>query len=513
MTTRQPRRFPLHLALALLALCHAAAAWAEPAKIGLSEVAQRMGKHVWMATGSALPSNFVPMMRKAAVAREGRTNVYYMSTFATKQNFEPEVTDKWHPNLFFVSSQNRDAAKNGNATLHRKSLFTLAKEIRAGKYPFDTVVVRVSPPDKDGMVSFGSAGDLTMMAVEQVRAHGGQVIAEVNPNVAHTHGNRMKYDDLSAVIDGTSILSEHNGLEAGDGEKQIAKNIARLVPNRAKSTIQVGIGNSLTGVGEALKGKRNMAIWSEMGSDWVRPLMSGDKPIVKEGVFSFLHGTNALYGLASNNPKIRMASTEEVNDPAIIAGKTRIRAINTALEVDLTGNVNAERIGDRIISFPGGQPDFMKGASDSKNGLAIMALRSRNKDGGSTIVPKLNSDVVTTPKNNVDHVVTEWGTTRKLRGLSDSDRTFEMLLVTHPALRVDLAKDALGKGIITQARYEKLARSVFHSIRMAPDSMRRAAADEALARQLVTAEQHRTLVAGLPEIAVAAEVPAVAVAQ
>ncbi|MEO6951351.1 MAG: acetyl-CoA hydrolase/transferase C-terminal domain-containing protein [Polyangia bacterium] len=509
MTLRRFRFLPVHLAVALLALAHTVAAWAAPAKIGLSDVAQRMGSHVFMATGSALPSNFVPTMRKAAVARATRTNVYYMSTFATAQNFAPEVTDKWHPHLFFVSSQNRDAAKNGNATLHRESLFTLAKEIRAGKYPFDTVIVRVSPPDADGMVSLGSAGDLTLMAVEQVKARGGQVIAEVNPNVAHTFGNRMKYDDLSAVIDGTSMLSEHNGLEPGAGEKQIAAHIARLVPNRARSTIQVGIGNSLTGVGEALKGKRGMRIWSEMGSDWVRPLMEGDKPVVKEAVFSFLHGTNKLYAIGNNNPNLRMASTEEVNDPATIAQKTRIRAINTALEVDLTGNVNAERIGDRLISFPGGQPDFMIGASTSKNGLAILALRSRNKDGGSTIVPKLNSDVVTTAKDNVDHVVTEWGATRKLRGLSDSDRTYEMLRVSHPALRVGLAKDALDKGIITQARYEKLARSVYHSIRMAPESMRREVADEAFAKQLVTEAQHQTLVAGLPAVAA----PAVAVAQ
>jgi acyl-CoA hydrolase len=337
-----------------------------------------------------------------------------------------------------------------------------------------------------------------MLALEQVKARGGQIIAEVNPNIAHAYGNRIKYDDLSAVVDGNSLPSEFNGLAPLDPEKAIAANIARLVPNRSRTTIQVGIGNSLTGVGEALKSKRGMRIWSEMGSDWVRPLMEGDKPAVKDATFTFLHGTNQLYGLANNNKSIRMASSAEVNDPEKIAAQTRMRAINTALEVDLTGNVNAERIGDRIISFPGGQPDFMAGASAAKTGLAIMALRSRNKDGGSTIVPKLNGDVVTTPKEHVDHVVTEWGATRKLRGLNDAERTYEMLTVAHPVLRGELARDAMAKGLITQKQVDKLTRSIYHSIRLAPEGMRRAVADEALAKGAVTAEQHEKLVAGLP---------------
>jgi acyl-CoA hydrolase len=501
MTPSAHRRSRLfHAGIALFFALQAASAWAAPAKISLSDAAARMGSHVFFATGSALPTNLVPVLRKAALARPARTNVYYMSTFATAQNFDPAVTDKWHPHLFFVSAQNRDAAKNGNATLHRSSLFTLAKEIKAGAYPFDTVVVRVSPPDKDGYVSMGSAGDLTMLAVEQVKARGGQIIAEINPNVAHSYGNRIKYDDLSAVVEGNAMLSEHNGLQPMDPEKAIASNIARLVPNRSRTTIQVGIGNSLTGVGEALKSKRGLRIWSEMGSDWVRPLMEGEKPVVKDATFSFLHGTNQLYGLANDNKNIRMASSAEVNDPEVIAAQTRMRSINTALEVDLTGNVNAERIGDRIISFPGGQPDFMAGAASSKTGLAILALRSRNKDGGSTIVPKLNGDVVTTPKEHVDHVVTEWGATRKLRGLDDAARTYEMLTVAHPVLRGELARAAMEKGLLTQKQVDKLVRSVYHSIRLAPEGMRRAVADEALAKGVVTAEQHETLVAGLPAV-------------
>ncbi len=490
---------PLLLVLSALALLPRASA--APKKLSIGDAAKEMGNHVFFATGSAMPSNLVPAMRATALARPHRTNVYYMSTFATSQNFDAKVADKWHPNLLFVSPQNRQAAKDGTATLHRASLFNLGKKIQSGEMPIDTVVVRVSPPDKDGYVSLGSAGDLTLMALRAAQARGGRIIAEVNPNVAHTYGNRIKYDELTAVIDGGGILSEHNGIQPGAPEKAIASHIARLVPNRLRTTIQVGIGNSLNGVGAALQQKRKMRIWSEMGSDWVRELMVGDKPAVKEAVFSFLHGTNALYGLAGNNPKIRMATTGEVNDPANIAAQPRMRAINTALEVDFTGNVNAERIGDRIISFPGGQPDFMEGASLSKKGLAILALRSRNKDGGSTIVPKLNGDVVTTPKEHVDHIVTEWGATRKLRGLSDAQRTYEMLRVAHPVLRAELAAAPLKAGLLQQAQFDKLVRSVYHSIRLAPAEMRRDVADEALKRQLVTAEQHAKLIEGLPVVA------------
>jgi acyl-CoA hydrolase len=359
------------------------------------------------------------------------------------------------------------------------------------------VVVRVSPPDKDGYVSLGPAADLTQLALEEVKRRGGQIIAEVNPNVPHARGNRIKYDDLTAVIEGKAIPAEKASVTIPVDEA-IAANVGRLVPNRRRATIQVGIGNALSGMGGALKDKRKLRIWSELGSDWIRPLLEGDKPKVRDATFSFLLGSTEVMNLANDNPSVRLATNLEVNDPERIAAQKRMRAINTALEVDLNGNVNAERIGEKLISFPGGQPDFMEGAASAKDGLAILALRSRNNNGGSKIVPTLQSDVVTTPKQHVDHVVTEWGATRKLRGLSDAERTYELLRVTHPVLRAELAKEPLTAGVISQAQYDKLVRSVVHSIRRAPVAIRREVAEEALQKGLLSPEEHRQIIAALP---------------
>jgi acyl-CoA hydrolase len=471
-----------------------------PAKLSVAEAAKLMGKHVFMATGSAQPSTIASAMQAEAMTRPDRTDVYYMSTFASADNFAPEVSHKWHANLFFVSRQNQEAAAKGHATLHRASLFEHANAIKAGTHPIDTIVVRVSPPDKDGMVSLGTTGDLTMTALEEAVKRGGRIIAEVNPNVPHTFGNRIPYKMLSAVVENNTMLAEAPAnLAPLAPERALAAHVASLVPAYG-ATIQVGIGNSLNGIGQALVSKHDMKIWSELGADWAQPLLSGPNPVVKDAVFSFLHGSNALYQLANNNPAIRMSTSHEVNNPQTVATKPNMRAINTALEVDVTGNVNAERIGDRIISAPGGQPDFMRGASTSPSGRAILGLRSLTKNHESTIVLNLHGNVVTTQKNNVDHVVTEWGSTPLLRGLDDRSRIIEIIKVAHPIHRKALADEALAAGKIGPGAHAELVNAVHAAIMNAPLELRRQAADLALGKGILNAADHALAVNGCPPI-------------
>jgi acyl-CoA hydrolase len=465
-----------------------------------AEAAKEMGHGVMVATGSGMPANLMPAMRAHAQTRPGRTNVFYMPTFASEENFKEGVTDKWHPNLLFVSKPNREAASEaakgmGRATLHRASLFELAGRIERDELPIDTVVVRVSPPDAEGNVSLGTTSDLTMLAVQSVLRRGGKIIAEVNPNVPHTRGNRIPYAKLSHVVHGNEMLAEAIQLVPMAAETAIAGHIARLVPVNQKHTVQVGIGDSLAGVGDALK-DNPMDIWSEMAPPGLLKLVNAPNSKVGTAVFSFLHADNASYKLAHDNPRITLSPSNIVNDPATIAAKPRMVAINTGLEVDLFGNVNAERDGTKVISAPGGQPDFMKGASLAADGKAIMALRSTAKGNLSSIVIGLKGPT-TTPKDNVDHVVTEWGATARLRGQPDGVRAYQLITVAHPAFRGELADHAKQAGLITEAQAGELKASVYHAVVGAPAETREALANAVLEKGLISNDQHTEIVVDL----------------
>lgn len=464
------------------------------------EAAKEIGHGVMVATGSAMPANMMPAMREHAQGRDGRTNVFYMPTFASEENFKEGVTDKWHPNLLFVSKPNREAATHAaaaggatpRATLHRASLFELAQKLEKDQLPIDTVVVRVSPPDAEGNVSLGTSSDLTMLAVQSVLRRGGKIIAEVNPNVPHARGNRIPYASLTHVVHGNEMLAEAIQLVPQATEQSIAGNIVKLIPVNQKHTVQVGIGDSLAGVGDALK-DHPIDIWSEMAPPGLLKLVNAPNSKVGQAVFSFMHADNANYQAAGQNPKVTIQPSLVVNDPAIIAQKPNMVAINTGLEVDLFGNVNAERDGNKVISAPGGQPDFMKGASMNQTGKAIMALRSTAKGNVSTIVIGLKGPT-TTPKDNVDHVVTEWGATAKLRGMNDGQRAYQMITIAHPLFRGELAETAKKRGLITEGQAYALKASVFHAVRTAPIETREALANAALEKGLLTNDEHTEIV-------------------
>lgn len=483
---------------------HAAHAPARPAGPRVvanhAEAAKEIGHGIMVATGSAMPANLMPAMREFALTRQGRTNVFYMPTFASEENFKEGVTDKWHPNLLFVSKPNREAASKaaqgeGRATLHRASLFELAGRIERDELPIDTVVVRVSPPDAEGNVSLGTSSDLTMLAVQSVLRRGGRVIAEVNPNVPHTRGNRLPYAQLSHVVHSNEMLAEAIQLVPQGTEQNIATNVARLIPKNQRHTLQVGIGDSLAGVGDALH-DHPLDIWSEMAPPGLLKLVNAPNSKVGHAVFSFMHADNASYKQAHDNPRITLQSSLVVNDPAVIAQKPRMVAINTGLEVDLFGNVNAERDGNKVISAPGGQPDFMKGASLAADGTAIMALRSTAKGNLSSIVIGLKGPT-TTPKDNVDHVVTEWGATARLRGQPDGVRAYQLISVAHPVFRGELAETAKQRGLITEAQAAELKAGVHRAVLSAPADTREALANAVLEKGLITNDQHTEIVVDL----------------
>ena len=472
------------------------AAAAGPKVVTAQEAAKLAGRRVFYGTLSSTPQELAKEIRTTAIAGDKKVDAFYMATMLPQEHFE--ANDKYHHNLFFVSAASRDAATTGSATRIRDNLHSLGERIEKGEFDFDTVVVRVSPPNAEGLVSLGTTGDLTMLAVNQVLARGGKVIAQVNPNVPFTRGsNNLPYAKLHAVVESNEPIPGLQQAPVTVVERAIADNIANLVPNGKRSTLQVGIGAALSDIGRAMQDKK-LRIWSEMGSDWLIDTIAREQnPAATEATVSFVHGSPLLYQIAHDNPALKVESSSVVNDPKVVAQQKRMVAVNTALEVDISGNTNGEELEGRVVSAPGGQVNFMEGASMAKDGKAVLALRSLNKFGGSTIVPKLQSKNVTTPSHFVDYVVTEWGATEKLRGMSDGDRTYNILLVAHPFHREALGKEALGQGRINQKQYDKLVRSAYPGILRAPAGVRAALANAAVGK-VITPEQQKAILDSIP---------------
>jgi 4-hydroxybutyrate CoA-transferase len=476
---------------------HAPAAQPGPKVVSVQDAAKMAGRRIFYGTLASTPQELAKEIRNVAVKGDKKVDGFYMATMMPQEHFEPN--DKYHHNLFFVSATSRDAATNGSATRIRDNLHSLGERIEKGEFDFDTVVVRVSPPNAEGLVSLGTTGDLTMLAVKQVLARGGKVIAQVNPNVPFTRGsNTIAYKQLHAVVESNEPVPAQMQAPVTVVERTIADNVANLVPKSRRSTLQVGIGAALSDIGRAMKDKK-LRIWSEMGSDWlIDTLAQEHNPAAREATVSFIHGSPLLYQVAHDNPALKIESSNTVNDPKVVAQQKRMVAVNTALEVDLTGNTNGEELEGRVVSAPGGQVNFMEGASLAPDGKAVLALRSINKFGGSTIVPKLSSKNVTTPSHFVDHIVTEWGASDRLRGMADGDRIYSILSVTHPFHREALGKEALAQGKITEKQFGKLVKSVHPTLLRAPVGTRTALANAALQGQLITPEQHREILASVP---------------
>lgn len=475
----------------------------EPQVVTAEELPAHTGNRIFFANSAGTNPTIANSIRNHAIATGAQKEGFYMSAPLSRTHFEQ--SPHFRQNTLFVAQGAREGVTAGHVNRIRDHFHSLSKRIEKNEFNLDTVVVNVSPPNERGEVSMGGTGDLTMSAVKQVLDRGGKVIGVVNPNVPFMRGkNTIPYNKLSVVTHSNEPLAETTGAGAHQVEEKIAANVARLVPNG--STLQIGTGAALGAVGPALASKRNLKGWSEMGSDWLIDLMApmhGGRPAMEDATVSFLRGSQTLNMIAADHPSItvpwiKIDSSKVVNNPRNIAQQKRMRAVNTALQVDLNGNVNAEEINGRVISSQGGQPNFAKGASDAPDGKSIMALRSLTSYGLSTLVPTLEGPT-TTPSKHVTHVVTEWGHTPSLQGVNTEERTYQLLRVAHPFHRVDLAKQAFDKGMISQKAVDKLARSVFWSIsRDAVPEAREALAEGAVLRNLITPEQQRQIMASLP---------------
>ena len=401
----------------------------------------RSRQHVWIHAGCNNPEELVRAMVERAGELEDVT-VSHLLTFGCADHVEPRHARSFRHRALFTGGNVRDAVNDGRADFVPVFLSEIPRLIRTGLLPVDVALVQVSPPDEHGFCSFGAGVECTQAAAERA----GTVIALVNRRMPRSLGDSfIPASRLTHVVEVDRPVRElPRPGPISDVARAIGANVAELIEDAA--TLQMGIGEIPDAVLLFLKEKRDLGIHTEMFSDGVVDLfesgvVTGAAKTLHRGkiVASFVLGSKRCFDFLDNNPFVEFHPSDYVNDPFVIAQNDRMVAINSALSVDLTGQVCADSIGRAIYSGFGGQVDFVRGAARSRGGKPIIALPSTAKGGRlSRIVDALEegSGVVTT-RGDVHYVVTEHGIA-SLFGKSLRERARELIAVAHPDFREDL---------------------------------------------------------------------------
>lgn len=355
----------------------------------------------------------------------------------------PEWRDSFFVNSLFVSAGTREVCNSLHGDYVPIFLSQIPQLFQRNILPLDVVLVQVSPPDEHGYCSLGTSVDIARSAVDTGR----HVIAQVNPRMPRTHGDGFVHiRDIDAMVWVDAELPELNYAQScNDIVKKIGHHIASLVENGA--TLQLGIGNIPDQVLRNLESHKDLGLHTEMLSDGVIPLIESGvinnrKKKLNRGrsVTAFLNGTRKLFDFVDDNPEIRVMDIGYVNDTSVIRQNPKVTAINSAIEVDLTGQVCADSIGTHQYSGIGGQMDFIHGASLSEHGVPIIAMPSVTSSGASRIVPLLKPGAgVVTTRGHVHWVVTEYGKV-DLFGKNLKQRAQELTGIAHPEHRDWLEK-------------------------------------------------------------------------
>lgn len=313
--------------------------------------------------------------------------------------------------------------------------------------PIDVAFIQVSPPDKHGYCSLGVSVDITLPAIQTAK----KVIAQINPQVPRTHGDGIIHiDRIDAAIEVNEPIHQTSISSPSEIELQIGKHVAGLVEDGA--TLQMGIGGIPNVVLANLIHHKRLGIHTEMFSDGILPLIekgviTGEEKVIKTGklVTCFAMGSQKLYDFVDDNPIVHFKEAAYTNDTAIIRQNPKVTAINSAIEIDITGQVCADTIGKYQYSGVGGQMDFIRGASLSEGGKAIIAMPSVTSKGISKIVPYLKEGAgVTTTRAHVHYIATEYGIVN-LYGKNLKQRAKALISIAHPNHREQLEKESFGR--------------------------------------------------------------------
>ncbi len=400
----------------------------------------RSGQRVFVHGAAATPQ----VLLNALVARAPDltdVEIVHMHADGPAPHVAPHLAGHFRHRALFIGSNTREAVQDGRADFVPVFLSDIPQLFTSGQLPIDVALIHVSPPDRHGFCSLGTSVDCALAAVASARL----VIAQVNPRVPRTLGDSFihaRQIDQAVLVD--MPILEQDVPPIGDTERAIGAYVADLVEDGA--TLQLGIGGIPNAALAAMGSRCDLGVHTEMFSDGLLDLVeagvvTGAAKTLHPGkiVTTFISGSQRLYDWVDNNPMVEMHPVDYTNDTSIIRRNMRMTAINSALQVDLSGQVCADSIGTRLYSGVGGQMDFMRGAALSPGGKAIIALPSTARSGAlSRIVPVLSEGAgVTTTRAHVQYLVTEYGVAY-LHGKSIRERARALIDIAHPAFREQL---------------------------------------------------------------------------
>jgi len=392
---------------------------------------------VYIQPGCAEPEALVEaLIRRAPELHD--VEIVHMMTMGCAPYVAPEMEGHFRHNAMFIGANVREAINDGRADYTPIYLSEIEGLFESGEMPIDVALIEVSPPDSHGYCSFGVGVDTTLTAAKVAR----HVVAQVNDFMPRTYGDSFIHvNDIDAFVESSRPLCSVKRPIVSDLQTAIARNVAGLIDDG--SVLQIGIGGIPDAVLPLLMDRKDLGVHSELVSDAVIPLIEAGvltgarknfKP--RKVIVGFALGTTDLFEFVDNNPIFEFHPTAYTNDPLLIARNDNMIAINSALQVDLTGQVCSDSIGSQFYSGIGGQVDFLRGASRSKGGKPIIAISSTAKHGTiSRIVPVLDPGAgVVTSRGLVRYVVTEYGAAY-LHGKSIRERAKALIEIAHPKFR------------------------------------------------------------------------------
>lgn len=370
--------------------------------------------------------------------------LYNLHTEGPAPYAEPGMEQSFRSNNFFVGGNLRKAVQEGRADFIPCFLSEIPDFFRKGIIQLDVAMLMVSPPDRNGYVTMGPSVDASLAAAKTAKI----IIAEVNPNLPRTHGDGILHiSEFAALVEVDYPIYSPAEKPLTDVERKIGGFVASLVENGA--TLQMGIGSIPNAALEAMRGHKELGVHTEMFSDGLidlveRGIITNQHKTIHPHhiVTGFALGSRKLYDFIDDNPKVRFLDIAYVNNTNVIRKNPKVTAVNSAIEIDLTGQGCADSIGCKIYSGVGGQMDFIRGASKSEGGKPIIALPSITKNGESKIVARLKEGAgVVTTRAHMHYVVTEYGVAY-LHGQPLRERMRQLIAIAHPSHREELARSA-----------------------------------------------------------------------
>jgi acyl-CoA hydrolase/GNAT superfamily N-acetyltransferase len=434
--------------------------WAENFNIKTSSAQEAVkkihpGHRVFISTGCSQPMRLVRAMADRA-HELADVEIIQLLAVGDTPYLEKGMAENFKINSFFISEGMRESVNKGLGYTPIL-LSDIPRLFSGGQLELDVSLIQVSPPDESGRCNLGISVDIIKAAIENSRL----VVAQINRNMPRTHGDGwVSIYEIDLFVPADEPLTEIPPAQIDDDTKEMCTHIAALI--ESGSTLELGIGKIPQLTLKYLKNKKDLGIHTEMISDGIEELIecgaiNGKQKSLDRGkiVTSFCMGSKRFYDFIDNNPMFSFRRTEYVNDLNVIGRQNKMVAVNTALEIDLTGQVCADSLGTRFISGIGGQADFVRGANLSQRGKNIMALSSTAMDGkASRIVAQLTPGAgVVNTRGDVHYVVTEFGTAY-LHGKNIQERAMALISIAHPSFRSGLLNKAIEYGYVVPSLAE-----------------------------------------------------------